>query len=373
MNVKYGNFKAFMEKWFSEGLIAWYRLNKRDLPWRNEQDAYKIWLSEVILQQTQVTQGLSYYLKFTQTYPTVKNLAKASEDQVLRLWQGLGYYSRARNMHASAKMIVEQHKGVFPNSYEDIRELKGIGDYTASAIASFAFNLPHAVVDGNVYRLLSRVFGIKTPIDSTLAKKEFQQLANQLLNTKNPATHNQAIMEFGSQFCKPVNPDCENCIFSNKCFAFKHSQVQLLPVKAKKTKVRNRFFNYLVLMDPKKEVVLYRRSKGDIWEGLYEFQLIETSQQLEREDLLKSAEFKALRLQKHNLTYVSKLYKHILSHQHLYARFYVLSLHEPLKTKISLRDKVTQQTKTSLGKLNNFAFPRLIAKFLDDCELKEML
>lgn len=373
MNVKYGNFKAFMEKWFSEGLIAWYRLNKRDLPWRNEQDAYKIWLSEVILQQTQVAQGLNYYLKFTQTYPTVKNLAKASEDQVLKLWQGLGYYSRARNMHASAKMIVEQHKGVFPNSYEDIRKLKGIGDYTASAIASFAFNLPHAVVDGNVYRVLSRVFGIKTPIDSNAAKAEFQQLANELLNTKNPATHNQAIMEFGSQFCKPVKPDCENCIFCNRCFAFKHSQVQLLPVKAKKTKIRNRYFNYLVLIDPKQQVVLSRRNKGDIWQGLYEFQLLETMQQLEKEDLLTSKEFKALRLQKHKLTFVSKVYKHILSHQHLYARFYVLHLHSPLKASAPQRDAAPLNVKTPLGKLNNFAFPRLIVKFLDDCELKEML
>ena len=207
-----------MDKWFAKGLTGWYKQNKRDLPWRQEKDAYKIWLSEIILQQTQVAQGLSYYLKFTFKYPTVQSLAKAPEDAVLRLWQGLGYYSRARNLHFAAKSIVSANKGQFPVTYDEIRALKGVGDYTAAAIASFAYDLPYAVVDGNVYRVLSRVFGMYSPIDSHAAKKEFQVVASQLLDKKDPATYNQAIMEFGSQFCKPNNPDCENCVLKDKCF-----------------------------------------------------------------------------------------------------------------------------------------------------------
>jgi A/G-specific adenine glycosylase len=352
-----------MDPWFNTELIRWYRQNKRDLPWRNQKDPYRIWLSEIILQQTQVAQGLSYYLKFTKVYPQVKALAKASEDEVLKLWQGLGYYSRARNLHAAAKHIQEQLKGVFPSSYPDIRALKGVGDYTAAAIASFAYNLPHAVVDGNVYRLLSRVFGIETPIDSTAAKKEFQELANSLLNKKDPAEHNQAIMEFGSQYCRPVNPDCSHCVLSHKCLAFHSGKVALLPIKTKKTKVRNRFFNYVVLADPKKNIRLHRRGENDIWQGLYEFSLLETPHETSPEALVNSTGFITLCGKKHELLHVSKSYKHVLSHQHLYARFYVV--------RTALKAQPGQPS-CKPGTLHNFAFPRLIEKFLNDCVLKDL-
>lgn len=362
-----------MEKWFAEAILDWYSKNKRDLPWRHETDPYKIWLSEIILQQTQVIQGLKYYLNFEKKYPTIKNLAKAPEDEVLKLWQGLGYYSRARNLHATAKIVLNDYKGVFPSSYNQIKALKGVGDYTAAAIASFAFNLPHAVVDGNVYRLLSRVFGIETPVDSSKAKKEFQDLANVLLDKRHPATHNQAIMEFGSQYCKPVNPDCENCVLSNKCFAFKTKTVALLPIKLKKTKIRKRYFNYIVLSDKTKEVIIKKRAEGDIWQGLYEFNLIETQQEIQANDLFLLKEFKKLAPSKFHLKHVSKQYKHILSHQHLYATFYVVSLNNKFDTKY-LKTPINKGLfKTSLKQLDLYAFSRLTEKFMNDCELKEIL
>ena len=256
-----------MEIWFSSGLLIWYKKNKRELPWRNETDAYKIWLSEIILQQTQVIQGTSYYLKFTKNYPKISQLANATEDEVLKMWQGLGYYSRARNLHATAKFIQKEHKGVFPANFNDIKALKGIGDYTAAAISSFAFNLPHAVVDGNVYRVLSRLFGIETPIDSGQGKKEFQLLATDLMDKKDPGQYNQAIMEFGSQYCKPNKPNCEACIFSSKCFAFKAEKVNEFPVKVKKIKIKNRYLNYVVLADKKQNVIilqyLYFKNEND--------------------------------------------------------------------------------------------------------------
>jgi len=358
------NFTGIMENWFSKGLITWYKTHKRDLPWRNQTDPYKIWLSEIILQQTQVVQGMSYYLKFTQKYPKIGLLAAAKEDEVLKLWQGLGYYSRARNLHAAAKTINEQYKGKFPASYEEIKALKGVGDYTAAAISSFAYNLPHAVVDGNVYRVLSRLFGIETPIDSGQGKKEFQVLANELLNKKDPAQHNQAIMEFGSQYCKPVNPDCENCIFNNKCFAFKTARVSELPVKAKKTKVKDRFLNYVVLVDKNNNIYLNKRSANDIWKGLYEFLLVESDKEITVQQLLKHTTFKQNVGIKFKLLHSSKSYKHILSHQHLYARFYVV------KTAVSL---AKTQTKSTLNNLTGFAFSRLSEKFLNDCDLKEIV
>jgi A/G-specific adenine glycosylase len=353
-----------MEKWFSEGLIKWYNKNKRDLPWRQETDPYKIWLSEIILQQTQVAQGLSYYLKFTECYPTVKKLALAKEDEVLKLWQGLGYYSRARNLHETAKKIHTEYKGTFPASFEEIKALKGIGDYTAAAIASFAYNLPHAVVDGNVYRVLSRVFGIKTPIDASQAKKEFQNLANQLIDTKKPAQHNQAIMEFGSQFCKPANPNCETCIFRNRCFAFANKLVAELPIKSKKIKIKNRYFNYLVVIDKREDVLVHKRTKKDIWEGLYEFVLIETPEDCTLAALQQMESFKSLLKTKYSLLYTSHTYKHVLSHQHLYAKFYVIKSHSAFKNASS---------KTALENVKKLAFPRLIEKFLNDCDLKEIV
>jgi len=346
-----------MEAWFTKKLTNWYAANKRDLPWRNQTNAYFIWLSEIILQQTQVAQGLNYYLKFIKNYPTVKKLANASEDEILKDWQGLGYYSRARNLHTGAKNILEKHNGKFPTNYEDIRDLKGVGDYTAAAIASFAFNLPHAVVDGNVYRVLSRLFGVETPIDSGIGKKQFQQLANELLDKKNAATHNQAIMEFGSQYCKPVNPDCNNCIFSKKCFAFANNLVSVLPIKEKKTKIKNRYLNYLVLIDKNKRVLINKRTENDIWKGLYEFYLLESEKGLSELELLNNKTIVSLILSDFSIQFASKQYIHVLSHQHLYARFYVIKL-----SKSHTKTNVT----SSINSLTKYAFPRLIDKFLND-------
>ncbi len=352
-----------MEPWLSRNLIKWYEINKRDLPWRHEKDPYKIWLSEVILQQTQVVQGLSYYLRFTQAFPHVNSLAKASEDQVLKLWQGLGYYSRARNLHETAKVISKDFKGRFPAEYNQIRALKGIGDYTAAAIASFAFNLPFAVVDGNVYRFLSRIFGITTPIDTTTAKKQFQELASSILNKKEPALHNQAIMEFGSQYCRPSNPDCPKCIFNSKCYAFKHEQVNQLPVKSKKLKIKNRYFNYFVIADKNKNIRINKRSGNDIWQGLYEFCLVETPGELPQDKLFADPSVKKLCGGNFDLLHTSPLYNHVLTHQRLHAKFYV----------IRLKRAFTSATPAvSVNELEKMAFSRLTEKFMGHCILKEL-
>jgi A/G-specific adenine glycosylase len=353
-----------MEQWFSEGLIKWYKANKRDLPWRNESDPYRIWLSEIILQQTQVKQGLSYYLKFVKNYPTVKHLAKANEDSVMKDWQGLGYYSRARNMHAAAKSIVENYGGKFPQSFDEIKKLKGVGHYTAAAIASFAFNLPQAVVDGNVYRVLSRIFGIKEFIDTTQGKKTFQDLADELLNKKNPAAHNQAIMEFGSQYCKPVNPACTACIFKANCIAFSKKQVAELPLKSKKTKVSERYFNYLVVADKHKSILLNKRSGSDIWKGLYDFLLVETDKPTEPEKLLMLNDSREITGKKFAVVHVSKMYRHVLTHRILHARFLVIKK-DAVHPKNDLNAKADALIK--------FAFPRLIEKFMEDCNLNELL
>lgn len=353
-----------MDAWFTLQLITWYKKNKRDLPWRNQTNAYYIWLSEIILQQTQVTQGLNYYLKFIKNYPTVKHLANASEDQILKDWQGLGYYSRARNLHSTANFILQNYGGKFPTNYNDIRSLKGIGDYTAAAIASFAYNLPYAVVDGNVYRVLSRLFGIKAPIDSSVGKKQFQQLATDLLNTKNAALHNQAIMEFGSQYCKPVNPNCVKCIFNIKCFANAHNLVSALPIKEKKIKIKNRYLTYLILVDKNKHVIINKRSANDIWKGLYEFYLIETEKEITELELFKNADFISRCPTLFALKHISKQYKHILTHQHLYAKFYIIQL--------SLIHNKFNHIVT-INSLTKFALPRLIDKFLNDCKIELFL
>lgn len=343
---------------FAKNLQKWYKINKRDLPWRQISDPYKIWLSEIILQQTQVVQGLSYYKKFVKTYPTVAHLAKAPADEVMKLWQGLGYYSRARNLHETAKIIVKEHKGLFPKTHEQIRNLKGVGDYTAAAIASFAYNLPHAVVDGNVYRVLSRVFGVELPIDTTEGKKYFNQLAKELLPKSNVAEYNQAIMEFGALYCRPANPDCGGCIFNSQCLAFQKKQVQVLPVKSKKTKVTNRYFNYIVFTY-KNNTYIRKRTAKDIWQGLFEFVLIETTQRAKPQQILKHAIFKeATKEISFSVSKISSEYKHVLSHQNLHAVFYWIELSKPIADK-SLK-------KVNLNAIEAFATPRLIEKHLKD-------
>ncbi|MEO8068831.1 MAG: A/G-specific adenine glycosylase, partial [Flavobacteriales bacterium] len=261
--------------WFSKALLPWFAENKRDLPWRNTTDPYRIWLSEVILQQTRVDQGLAYWKRFVERWPTVTDLARASEDEVLKEWQGLGYYSRARNLRSAALQVVHEHRGVYPTTHVGLLKLIGVGDYTAAAIASICFSRPEAVVDGNAYRVLARVFGIATPIDSTAGKKEFKALANTLIDPDHPGDHNQAVMELGATVCTPRNPDCGSCPLRNRCVALKESRIATLPVKVKKQVVRVRYFNYLVLRSPK-GIFLHQRSGKDIWQGLWEFPLIET-------------------------------------------------------------------------------------------------
>lgn len=338
----------------SEKLVSWYKNNKRDLPWRNINDPYKIWLSEIILQQTQVIQGLNYYVKFIETFPTVIDLANAPEDKVMRLWQGLGYYSRARNLHAASKTIKTNHKGKFPNTYDSIKELKGVGDYTAAAISSFAFGLPHAVVDGNVYRVLSRLFNINTPINSTKGKKDFQFLADELLNNKQPALHNSAIMEFGALWCKPQNPKCEECVLQEHCLAFKNNTVATLPVKNKKIKIKNRYLHYFIF-NYKNNIYIQKRTEKDIWQNLYEFYLIETPKPTSENELLKNKMLKSI-VKDFEIISIIPAKKHVLSHQHLYATFYELTIKTPIKSNSLLKIKRND--------LNNFGLPQLINKYI---------
>jgi A/G-specific adenine glycosylase len=310
---------------FSNQLILWYLHNKRDLPWRSTLNPYHIWLSEIILQQTRVDQGMSYYFKFIENFPSVKELALASEEQVLKLWQGLGYYSRARNLHFSAKYIMNELHGEFPATYQELIKLKGVGDYTASAIASICYNEATAVVDGNVYRVLARYFGIRTPINSTKGIKEFKQLAQQLIDVENPGTHNQAVMEFGARMCKPQNPKCENCPLNNSCIALSKKQIKQLPVKEKKIKIRNRYFNYIVIKTTDNKTKIVKREKG-IWLNLYEFPLIETLEEIDENQLIEHQEFNKLF---EMLPITIKLFNkevmvHKLSHQNIYTKFWVV-------------------------------------------------
>ncbi|AFL80845.1 A/G-specific DNA-adenine glycosylase [Aequorivita sublithincola DSM 14238] len=342
---------------FSKILIAWYLQNKRDLPWRNTTNPYRIWLSEIMLQQTRVLQGLPYYLKFVEAYPKVEDLANAPEDDVLKLWQGLGYYSRARNLHATAKIVSEEMNGTFPNNYNDLLKLKGVGDYTASAIASISFNQPEAVVDGNVYRVLSRYFGIPTPINTTPGQKEFKQLAQQLIDKKEPGTFNQAIMEFGARFCVPQSPDCGNCIFNDSCVAFQQKKVTELPVKIKAKPVKNRFFNYLVVLSENERTILQQRTGKGIWQKLYEFPLIETSEEINISELQNFPQFRTFseNLNIENISlFNEKPVIHKLSHQHLNTRFWIVETSEE------------KENTVPISEVKNYAVPVLIADFVSE-------
>ena len=335
-------------------LISWYLENKREMPWRQTTNPYHIWLSEIILQQTRVAQGLPYYLKFTEAFPTVKDLAEASEEEVLKLWQGLGYYSRGRNLHTAAKHIMEEYDGVFPDTYEKILTLKGVGDYTASAIASISFNEPTAVVDGNVYRVLSRLFGIETPINSTAGIKEFKKLAQELIDPKQPANFNQAIMEFGAIQCKPQNPYCLHCIFNDSCVALQKNLVNILPVKLKKTKIKHRHLHYLVFRSEDQKTLLHRRSGKGIWQGLYEFPVIEGEFDIVRFReselfLKKTASYTIRNIQQYN----TKPVIHKLSHQHLHTIFWIIDVHQLPESAIAITE------------IKTYPVPVLISKFID--------
>ena len=335
---------------FSNKLIYWYLENKRSLPWRKTKNPYFIWLSEIMLQQTRVAQGLSYYEAFTKEYPTVFDLARAKESEVLKLWQGLGYYSRARNLHATAKIVANEFDGLFPNSYIELKKLKGIGDYTASAIASICYNKPDAVVDGNVYRVLARYFGIDTPINSSAGIKQFKELAQELIDISQPGTFNQAIMDFGALHCKPQNPLCDRCPFSSSCVALEKQQQKELPVKLKKAKITKRYFNYLVCVTSDQRIAVQQREGKGIWKGLYEFPLIESTKAINEEELLTNEEFL---FEKENVSlFNEKQLVHKLSHQHLYTKFWIVSLGK-------LNNKSIK-----MSELPNLPVPVLIANFL---------
>ena len=339
----------------STQLLSWYSENKRDLPWRLTKDPYKIWLSEIILQQTRVEQGRGYYARFIEAFPDVIALANADQQTVLKLWQGLGYYSRARNLHATAKYISNELNGVFPISYKELIKLKGVGDYTASAIASICFNEATAVVDGNVYRALARYFGIFTPINTSLGTKEFKNLAQQLIDVDNPGDHNQALMEFGARQCKPQNPDCDTCIFNDSCIALQQKNISILPVKLKKTKVKNIYFNYIVLISKNEKTFLQKRIGKGIWQNLYEFPLIETEKDFNIselnslpifEDISRKFEIKSLVL------YNEIPILHKLSHRNIYTRFWIA------ETSINNDEAI------SISQIESYPVPKLIGNFI---------
>ena len=340
---------------FSNLLIKWYLQKKRDLPWRNTINPYLIWLSEIMLQQTRVAQGMPYFLSFTTAFPTVFDLAKANEEQVLKLWQGLGYYSRARNLHKTAQFVANELDGIFPDNYKDLLQLKGVGEYTAAAIASFSYNEVIPVVDGNVFRVLSRYFDIETDIAAASAKKEFAALAFELMAKDNPALFNQAIMEFGALQCVPKSPNCSICIFNESCTALQKKKVDQLPVKSKKLKVRKRYFNYLVVTDELGNTIIQKRTAKGIWHNLYEFPLIETDKEEDFDCIAEQIQndfFKGnsiLSVTESN----EQSIVHKLSHQHLYIKFWEVKIEGIIANGIDAKN------------LKTFPFPIVIHNFIE--------
>jgi A/G-specific adenine glycosylase len=344
---------------FTAFLLHWFKANQRDLPWKHTIDPYKIWLSEIILQQTKVEQGHDYYLRFVNQYPDVKALAAAPIDEVLKLWQGLGYYSRARNLHYTAQLIVNEFKGKFPTSYEKLLSLKGVGDYTAAAIASFAYNEAVPALDGNGYRVLSRFFGVEIPIDTAIGKKKIYALAKEILPTKEAGRFNQALMDFGSLVCTPKNVQCVDCPLSDACFAFNHAQVTLLPVKSKKVVVRSRYFHYFIVSDGY-YTYLHKRMANDIWKALYEFPLIETPTSIDAGHIIEHHDFKLI-FKKYTPIIIahSSLIKHQLTHQTLWTRFYAVKLN-------TMPDRLGKDfRKVPIVQLDRYSIPRLIDAFLE--------
>jgi len=340
-----------------KSLLKWYNFNKRDLPWRKNTDAYRIWVSEIILQQTKISNGKKYFINFIDKFPTINHLAEATEEQVLKKWEGLGYYNRAINLHKTSKTIVKNFNGNFPDSYDELIKLKGIGDYTASAIASICFNKYNPVIDGNVLRFLSRFYGIKRPIDSITVKKEIKQIAYTLIiKTKSPGDFNQAMMEYGALVCKPF-PDCVKCIFKTNCISFKNNEVKLVPIKSKNKKKIKRYLNYLVFIDAHKKTLIKQRIKKDIWYKLFEFPLIEQDKLIN--DIKSNNEFNNY-LNENNIQidkFEKDIYtiKHILSHQTLFISFHI----------INTKDKLNNGVEIS--SLTNFTLPVPIIKFIDKC------
>lgn len=342
---------------FQKEIVKWYNTHKRSLPWRNTTDAYVIWLSEIILQQTRVEQGLPYFNRFLANYPTVVDFANASENEILKHWQGLGYYSRGRNMLFTAKQVVAMHQGVFPLSYHDLIKLKGIGEYTAAAISSFANNEAKAVLDGNVFRVLARYFGIEEPINSTLGKKKFSTLAQDLIEDQQPSLYNQAIMEFGALHCKPKLPLCAVCPLKLDCFAYNNNKVDFLPIKLKKVKVRERYFNYFLALD--NDLILTKqRVAGDVWQQMYDLPLIET------EKLLTISDLSFIKLVKNmfgNDVIIKPLTvkRHLLTHQIIYVQFFALENY------IVNFNQHTEIKSVAIEDFKALPHPKVISDFID--------
>ncbi|MGV9013787.1 MAG: A/G-specific adenine glycosylase [Flavobacteriales bacterium] len=342
--------------WFSKLLLPWYRENHRPLPWRETKDPYRIWLSEVMLQQTRVEQGQGYYLRFVKRWPSVLDLASAHENDVLKEWQGLGYYSRARNLLKAAQQVIEEHGGKFPDSHADLLKLKGVGDYTAAAIGSICFDLPEAVVDGNVYRVLSRVFGIDTPIDSTAGRLRFKELATDLLDTAHPGDHNQAVMELGATVCTPRSPDCPRCPVQARCDALATGTIAILPIKEGKTKTRDRFFNYLRIATGN-GIYMRQRAGEDIWTGLYELPLLESNKPLSNKAM--ETQLRANFSSGWEISEKSEAVRHVLSHQIINAIFWTVVPPKSFKPPADWE-------RVALKKLDKLAVPRLIERWLND-------
>jgi A/G-specific adenine glycosylase len=342
---------------FSKTLLSWSKTdNKRKMPWKGEKNPYKIWLSEIILQQTKVEQGLSYYLKFITAYPTIDVLAAAAENDVFKMWEGLGYYSRCRNLIATAKNITENYAGVFPEGYSQLLNLKGIGPYTAAAIASFAYNLPHAVVDGNVYRVLARYFGISIAIDSKAGIVQFKTLAHDLLDKTNPAAYNQAIMDFGATICKPKLPLCAVCVFKKTCAAFKTKQVSELPIKESRIIKKKRYF-YFILAKFGSQIYIRKRTQKDIWQNLWEFISVELHTKIEVEIFLKSDLYKEIIPSNALVKNYSPFYKQQLTHQIIDGSFIVVEIKKPLLN--------SNYELVKIKDLQKFPFPRFITNYFE--------
>ena len=336
-------------------IIKWYHINKRELPWRKTKDPYIIWISEILLQQTQVKQAIGYFERFIEHFPNINVLANASEEEVLNQWQGLGYYSRARNLHFSAKYIVRELNGVFPKNYNSIIKLKGVGDYTAAAIASIAFSEMVPAIDGNVYRVLARLFNEQSDTVSANGKKIFKKIATNLIQNQNPADYNQSMMEFGALLCKPANPSCTECPVKDVCLAFKHGTIKDLPLKKKKIKIKNRYFHYIFIIS-NKETLIQKRTEKDIWQGLYEFPLIETKTETNTEDLLSSEKWMKITGKTFELIKVSTPVLHKLSHQLLHISFYTIKAKKINKC---------QQTQIPIKQLVDYPVPKVIENFIN--------
>ncbi len=344
----------------SENLIEWYSYNKRDLPWRDTKNPYNVWVSEIILQQTRVNQGLDYYYKFIERFPDIKALSKAKIEELLKVWQGLGYYSRARNMHHTAQIITSEYKGKFPSSYDELLKFKGIGDYTASAIASISFNEQTPVLDGNVFRVIARLFGISESTQTNKGKKKFKQKLYELIPKEDPGSFNQAIMEFGALQCIPSNPDCKTCLFNTICFAYNNNLVSDLPLKKQKVKQQIRYFNYLYITY-KKQTFMEQRTNNDIWKLLYQLPLIETNKKLTILELEQTNEWKDIfqgTKPEIDIDFIEK--KHILSHQKLNTTFYRVKIN---KTNSYLLKKYM---KIDIEQLSTLGIPKLIENYFKE-------